>query len=79
LSSKSIDFVLAFPQADLEVPVYMELPMGFDVPENESQKHYVLRLNKRLYGLKQAGYNCFKTAILYQAMLTLVFSLGKVA
>jgi hypothetical protein len=25
LPSKSIDFVLAFPQADLEVPVYMEL------------------------------------------------------
>jgi hypothetical protein len=36
LSSKSIDFVLAFPQADLEVPVYMELPMGFDAPDNES-------------------------------------------
>jgi hypothetical protein len=48
LSSKSIDFVLAFPQADLEVPVYMELPMGFDAPDNESRKHYVLRLNKSL-------------------------------
>jgi hypothetical protein len=42
LSSKSIDFVLAFPQANLEVPVYMELPMGFDAPENKSRKHYVL-------------------------------------
>ena len=29
LPSKGIDFVLAFPQADLEVPVYMEMPMGF--------------------------------------------------
>ncbi len=56
---KSIDFVLAFLQADLEVPVYMELPMGFDAPENESRKHYVSRLNKSLYGLKQAGYNWF--------------------
>jgi hypothetical protein len=28
LSSKSIDFVLAFPQADLGVPVYIELPAG---------------------------------------------------
>ncbi len=36
LSSKSIDFVLAFPQADLEVPVYMELPLGFDASDNES-------------------------------------------
>ena len=51
LPSKSIDFVLAFPQADLEVPVYMELPLGFDAPQNESHKLYVLCLNKRLYGL----------------------------
>jgi hypothetical protein len=36
LSSKSIDFVLSFPQADLEVPVYMELLFGFDAPDNES-------------------------------------------
>ena len=28
LKSKSIDFVLASPQADLDVPVYMELPAG---------------------------------------------------
>jgi hypothetical protein len=59
LSSKSIDFVLAFPQADLEIPVYMELPIGFDAPEGEHCKSYVLRLNKSLYGLKQAGYNWF--------------------
>ena len=55
LPSKSIDFVLAFPQADLEVPVYMELPLGFDAPDNENRKFYILRLNKSLYGLKQAG------------------------
>ncbi len=52
LPSKSIDFVLAFPQADLKVPVYMELTLGFDAPENGSQKLYVLCLNKSLYGLK---------------------------
>ncbi len=28
LELKSIDFVLAFPQAGLDVPVYMELPAG---------------------------------------------------
>jgi hypothetical protein len=28
LESKSIDFVLAFPQAGLDVPLYMELPVG---------------------------------------------------
>jgi hypothetical protein len=57
--SKSIDFVLAFPQANLEIPVYMELPIGFDAPNGENCKFYVLRLNKSLYGLKQAGYNWF--------------------
>ncbi len=59
LSSKSIDFVLAFSQADLKIPVYMELPIGFDPPEGEYCKSYVLRLNKSLYGLKQAGYIWF--------------------
>jgi hypothetical protein len=49
LSSKSIDFVLAFPQADLEVPVYMESPIGFDAPDNESRKFYVLHSNKSLW------------------------------
>jgi hypothetical protein len=60
--SKSIDFVLAFPQANLDVPVYMELPAGID-PTNVSdgdQRCYVLKLNKSLYALKQAGYNWFK-------------------
>jgi hypothetical protein len=51
LPLKSIDFVLAFPQADLEVLVYMELLLGFDAPLNGNCKLYVLRLNKSLYGL----------------------------
>ncbi len=59
LSSKSIDLVLAFPQADLEIPVYMELPIGFGTANIEDQKYYVLKLNKSLYGLKQAKYNWF--------------------
>jgi hypothetical protein len=59
LLSKSIDFVLAFVQADLEISVYMELPIGFDAPNGENHKFYVLRLNKSLYGLKQAWYNWF--------------------
>jgi hypothetical protein len=59
LLSKSIDFELAFPQDDLEVPVYMELLIGFDAPNGENCKFYVLRLYKSLYDLKQAGYNWF--------------------
>jgi hypothetical protein len=52
LPSKSIEFVLVFPQADLEVPVYMELLLGFDAPQNGSRKLSVLLLNKSLYGFE---------------------------
>ena len=60
LESRTIDFVLAFPQADLDVPVYMELPIGMEVPGSEgNNKFYVLRLRKSLYGLKQASANWY--------------------
>jgi hypothetical protein len=39
LESKSIDFVLAFPQAELDVDVYMELPAGVN-PVNVSDKNH---------------------------------------
>ena len=57
LESKSIDFVLAFPQADLDTDVFMELPFGFDV---NGTKGYVLHLQKSLYGLKNSGRNWFQ-------------------
>ena len=57
LESKSIDFVLAFPQADLDTDVFMELPFGFDV---DGAKGYVLHLQKSLYGLKNSGRNWFQ-------------------
>ena len=34
LETRSIDFVLAFPQADLDVDVFMELPMGMDIDDD---------------------------------------------
>ncbi len=62
LQSKSIDFVLAFPQADLDVPVFKEHPAGVNpiAVSDENRRRYVLKLNKSLYGLKQAGYNWFE-------------------
>jgi hypothetical protein len=40
-----IDFVLAFPQANIECDIYMEeIPMGF-----------CLKLKKNIYGTKQGG------------------------
>ena len=54
LESKSIDFFLAFTQADLDVEIWMELPIGFVIDEaayGESHS-YVLKTNQNLYGLK---------------------------
>ena len=51
--SRQVDFVLAFPQADIEVPMYMEIPRGFQL--EGSRKKNCLLLEKNLYGQKQAG------------------------
>jgi hypothetical protein len=60
LDSKAIDFVLAFPQAELDVDIWMYLPINFQVDtQNESNK-YILKPNKSLYGLKQASLNWFE-------------------
>ena len=64
LSAKSIDFILALPQEDLDVPFYMEMPPGISVPGMEGKN--ILVPKKMLYGLKQASYNWFeelKTAL----------------
>ena len=55
-------FVLAFPQAYLPIPVYMELPAGVTtIDETYSNRQpYVLRLNKYLYGLKSSRHNWFE-------------------
>ena len=46
LHLKSIDFVLAYPQADLEIDIFMELLMGF----NLADKNKVLKLKKNFSG-----------------------------
>lgn len=51
--TRQIDFVLAYPQADSECDLYMEIPRGFHV--NGDKKGYVLLLKKNIYGSKQAG------------------------
>jgi hypothetical protein len=65
LDTRAIDFVLAFPQAELDVPVYMELPAGMEL-EGCRNSDYVLSLKVSLYGLKQASanwHNKLKTAL----------------
>ena len=48
-----IDFTLAYPQADVECDLYMELPKGFEVKANSN--HHCLQIIKNIYGQKQAG------------------------
>ena len=51
--TRQVDFTLAYPQAEIEQPMYMELPKG--VISKDPKKDYVLELHKNLYGQKQAG------------------------
>jgi hypothetical protein len=57
---KAIDFVLAFPQAELDVDIWIYLPIGFQVDTENDSKCYILKLNKSLYGSKQASLNWFE-------------------
>ena len=53
--SQSTDFVLSFPQADLDIDIYKEFPQGIEVADGNGS--HLLKLNKNLYGLKQASHN----------------------
>ena len=56
LNSKVVDCELTFLQADPEEDTWMQLLIGFQVAGQtgaDSDKYYVLNLNKNLYGLKQ--------------------------
>ena len=46
LHTKSIDFVLTYPQADLDVDIYIELLQGFNVGSESSR--YFLKLQNNL-------------------------------
>ena len=52
--SRQVDFVLAYPQADIDIPLYMKMPHGIKV-QGKGKKTHVLKLEKNLYGAKQAG------------------------
>jgi hypothetical protein len=70
LNTRQVDYTSAFPQADLDVPVYMKVPQGWFVTSTgHLQQHhdpkfqdssYYLKLKKNLYGCKQAARNWFR-------------------
>ena len=52
--TRQVDFVLAYPQAEIEFDLYMDLPKGIQMANGKHGTH-VLKLLKNLYGQKQAG------------------------
>ena len=50
-TTKQVDYMNAFAQAELSEDVYIERPRGFP---RVDRRDTVLKLNKSLYGLKQA-------------------------
>ena len=50
-----MDFVLAYPHARAEVPLYMRFPKGYEFKDGISEDTHVLKLTKNIYGQKQAG------------------------
>jgi len=66
LETQALDFVLAFPQADLDVPVFMEIPPGIEIGDGINKRAYVIELKSSLYGLKQSSanwYDCLKKGL----------------
>jgi hypothetical protein len=53
--TRQIDFVLAYPQADVECDMYMQFPQGFELADGLDGKDYCLQILKNIYGQKQAG------------------------
>jgi Reverse transcriptase (RNA-dependent DNA polymerase) len=50
-----IDFILVYAQADAECDLYMRIPKGFTI-KDENRFTLVLKILKNLYGQKQAGH-----------------------
>ena len=51
---RSLDFVMAYHQANIKTDIFMRVPRGCVIPR-ASQGRSILKLRKNLYGLKDAG------------------------
>jgi Reverse transcriptase (RNA-dependent DNA polymerase) len=58
-ASIQLDFIMAYMQADINKPAYMELPPGINIPGLVKDTH-CLKIMKNLYGGKEAGRTWFK-------------------
>jgi hypothetical protein len=66
-----VDFVMAYPQAPIEMDIYMELPQGIQTAHRNSKDH-VLKLEKNIYSQKQAG--CVWNSLLMDKLLSIGFT-----
>ena len=73
-----MDCVQAFPQAEFsdDEHIYRHLPRDFHVDDATHRSDYVLKLEKILYGLKQASYNW--SELLKSGLIQLGFTQSKV-
>ena len=53
--SRQLNFVLAYPHADIPRPTFMELPTGINFPGGVHQNKHCLCLKKNIYGGKDSG------------------------
>jgi hypothetical protein len=70
LKSRQVDYTQAFPQAELNDPVFMRMPQGWFLDDNNKlQQHpnpkyhdlqHYIQLKRNLYGCKQAANNWFR-------------------
>ena len=52
--SVQIDYVQAFPQAPVEKPLYLKIPVGFRMSKGDP-KDYALRVDRNVHGQRQAS------------------------
>ncbi len=66
-----VNSVMAYPQAPIKMDIYMELPQGIQTA-NRNSKDHVLKLEKNIYGQKQAG--CVWNSFLVEKLLSIGFT-----
>jgi hypothetical protein len=64
---------MAYPQAPIEMDIYMESPQGIQTKHGNSKDH-ALKLEKNIYGQKQAG--CMQNSFLVDKLKSIGFTMS---
>jgi histone deacetylase 1/2 len=63
---RSVDFILAYPQAEVKTDIFMSVPKGASIEGLDPTKH-LLKLKRNLYGLRDAGltwFDCIRAGLI---------------